>query len=86
MENQGTKEDDSQSDPHPETGIFRGQTIRNFGPKDCRDMVIGATEEIRQYRDMVTGVQGEIRCRPDMLTGGSEEMPNGLDIVTAVQE
>ena len=72
VENQGTNEDDSQSDPHPEAGIFRGQTTQNSGPKDCRDMV--------------TGVQGEIRYRPDIVTGGSEEMRNGLDIVTAVQE
>ena len=72
VENQGTNEDDSQSDPHPGAGIFRGQTTQNFGPKDCRDMV--------------TGVQGEIRYRPDMVTGGSGEMRNGLDIVTAVQE
>ena len=36
-ENQGTNEDDSQSDPHPEAGIFRGQTTQNSGPKDCRD-------------------------------------------------
>ena len=28
----------------------------------------------------------EIRYRPDMVTGGSEEMRNGLDMVTAVQE
>ena len=72
VETQGTNEDDSQSDPHPEAGIFRGQTTQNFGPKDCQDMV--------------TGVQGEIRYRPDMVTGGSEEMRNGLDIKTAVQE
>ena len=32
MENQGTNEDDSQSDPHPETGIFRSQTTENSGP------------------------------------------------------
>ena len=37
VENQGTNEDDSQSDPHPEAGIFRGQTTQNSGPKDCRD-------------------------------------------------
>ena len=37
VENQGTNEDDSRSDPHPEAGIFRGQTTQNFGPKDCRD-------------------------------------------------
>ena len=86
MENQGTNEDDSQSDPHPEARIFRGQTTRNLGPKDCRDMVTGVTGEICHCRDMVTGVQGELRYRPEMLTGGSEEMHNGLDIVTATQE
>ena len=37
VENRGTNEDDSQSDPHPEAGVFRGQTTQNFGPKDCRD-------------------------------------------------
>ena len=37
VENQGTNEDDSQSDPHPEAGIFSGQTTQNLGPKVCRD-------------------------------------------------
>ena len=37
VENQGTNEDDSQSDPHPEAGIFGEQTTQNSGPKDCRD-------------------------------------------------
>ena len=37
VENQGTNEDDSQSDPHPEAGIFCGQTTQNLGPKDCRN-------------------------------------------------
>ena len=37
VENQGTNGDDSQSDPHPEAGSFRGQTTQNSGPKDCRD-------------------------------------------------
>ena len=37
VENQGTNEDDSQSDPHPEAGLFRSQTTQNSGPKDCRD-------------------------------------------------
>ena len=31
--NQGTNEDHSQSDPHPETGIFSGQTTQNSGPE-----------------------------------------------------
>ena len=78
VENQGTNEDDSQGDPHPEAGIFRDQTTRNFGPKDkgCRDMVTGVTGEIRHCRDMVTGVQREIRYRPDMVTAVQEEIPH----------
>ena len=39
VKNQGTNEDDSQSYPHPEAGIFRGQTTQNLGPKACRDNV-----------------------------------------------
>ena len=35
--NQGTNEDDSQSDPHPEAGIFQSQTTRNSGPEDGHD-------------------------------------------------
>ena len=33
VDNQGTNEDDSQSDPHPEAGLFRSQTTQNFGPE-----------------------------------------------------
>ena len=29
---QGTNEDDSQNDPHPEAGLFHGQTTQNSGP------------------------------------------------------
>ena len=35
--NQGTNEDDSQSEPHPEAGSLHGQTTQNSGPKECRD-------------------------------------------------
>ena len=35
--NQGTYEDDSQSDSHPEAGVFGNQTMRNSGQKDRRD-------------------------------------------------
>ena len=96
MENQGTNEDDSQSDPHPEAGIFHGQTTQNSSPKECPDMVTGATGEIRQCPDMVTGATGEIRQCPDMVTGATErhdmvtgvteEIRNGHYMVTAVQE
>ena len=86
VENQGTNEDDSQSDPHPEGGLFRSQTTQNSGPEAGHYMVTGATREIRQCRDMVTGIQGEIRYGPDMVTGDSEEVHNDRNMVTAVQE
>ena len=73
VENQGTNEDDSQSDPHHEAGIFLSQTTQNSGPKDCRDMVTGITGEVRHCRDMVTGVTGEIRHCRDMVTGVTGE-------------
>ena len=34
---QGTNEDDSQSDPHPEAGIFHNQTTQNSGPEEGHD-------------------------------------------------
>ena len=37
VENQGTNEDGSQSDPHPEAGIFRSQSTQNSGPEDDHD-------------------------------------------------
>ena len=35
--NQGTNEDDSQNDPHPEAGFFHSQTTQNSGPEDGHD-------------------------------------------------
>ena len=35
--NQGMNEVDSQSDFHPEAGIFQSQTTRNSGPEDGHD-------------------------------------------------
>ena len=40
MENQGTNEDDSQSDPHPEAGIFFGQTTQNSDLEECCDSFV----------------------------------------------
>ena len=34
---QGTNEDDSQSNPRPETGIFNNQITHNSGPEDGHD-------------------------------------------------
>ena len=35
--NQGTNEDDSQSNPHPEAGLFHNQTTWNADPEDGHD-------------------------------------------------
>ena len=35
--NQGTNEDDSQRDPHPEAGVLQSQTTQNSGPEDAHD-------------------------------------------------
>ena len=82
VENQGTNEDDSQNDPHPEAGIFCGQTTQKSGPKDCRDMVTGVTEQTRNGHYMVTGAT---EC-PDMVREDSKDIRNGHDMVTEVQE
>ena len=34
---EGTNEDDSQHDPHPEAGLFHGQMTRNSDPEDGHD-------------------------------------------------
>ena len=86
VENQGTNEDDSQSDPHPEEGLFRSQTTQNSGPEAGHYMVTGVTQQTRNGHYMVTGATREIRQGRDMVTGDSEEIRNGHDMVTAVQE
>ena len=35
---QGTNEDDSHNDPHPEAGLFHGQMTQNSGPEDGHDI------------------------------------------------
>ena len=43
--NQGTNEDDSQSDPRPEAGIFSNQTTQNYGSEDGHDTATGVQKE-----------------------------------------
>ena len=86
MENQGTNEDDSQSDPHPEGGLFRSQTTQNSGPEVGPYMVTGATEQTRNSPYMVTEVieethDGPKECR-DMVTGATGEIRQCPDMVT----
>ena len=57
--NQGANEDDSQSDPHPEAGIFGNQTMRNSGQKDRRDKfeqkTIYLSHEQKERREVFYG-------------------------------
>ena len=48
--NQGTNEDDFQSDPHPEAGIFGNQTMRKCGQKDRRDTIIWISSSVNGIR------------------------------------
>ena len=87
--NEGTN-DDSQSDPHPEAGIFVNQTMRNSGRRDMvtgvqseslcsHDMMTRCTEQPRSCRDMVTGVQKESLCDHDLMTGATEQIRSQHD-------
>ena len=73
VENQGTKEDDFQSDPHPEAGIFCGQITQNSDLEECFDMVTGVTGDIRHFRDMVTAVQEEITYCSFRISSGKQK-------------
>ena len=53
--NQGLNEDDSQSDPHPEVGLFHSQITQTSGPENGHDMVTGVQRECPCGHDMVTG-------------------------------
>ena len=88
--NQGTNEDDSQKDPHPEAGIFGNQTMRNSCQEDRRDMVTGVTEQTHNRRDLVTGVQREREreslCGRDMVTRATKQIGNRHDMTGMNEE
>ena len=48
---QGTNGDDSQSNPHPEAGLFNNQMTQNSGPEDGHDMVTGVQRERERERE-----------------------------------
>ena len=60
VEHQGTNEDDSQSDRHPEAGIFRSQTTENSGPEVCHDMVARVQKESLCGHDTESKIIGEV--------------------------
>ena len=55
--NQGTNEDNSQSDPHPGVGVYQSQMTPNSGPDDNLNLVTGVQKEILCYHDKVIRVQ-----------------------------
>ena len=62
--NQGTSEDDSQSNPHPEAGLLTS------GQEDRHDMAARIQREGTQAHDMVTGVHEEVMyCSPSTPSG-----------------
>ena len=70
--NQGTNEDGSRNDPHPEAGPFHGQTTRNVS--------------LEGDHDMVTGVQRKNLCQRDMVTGAIEQNRNCHDMTEVHEE
>ena len=58
--NQGTNEDDPQSDPHPEAGSFGSQMIRNSGQETCCDMMTGVQRESLCCCDNMEHIVGDV--------------------------
>ena len=83
--NQGTNEDGSPNDPHPEAGLFHGQTTRNASLEEGHYMVTGATEQTRNHHDMVTGVQRERVYGNDIVTEATQQIGNCHDM-TGIHE
>ena len=71
--NQGSNEDDSQSNPHPEAGLFNIQMTQNSGRQDGHDMVTGVQKESLCGHDIVTGVTEQSRNCHEM-TGVHEQV------------
>ena len=69
---QGTNEDDSQRNSHPEAGFFDNQMTQNSGPEDRHDMVTGATKQIRNCHDM-TAVHEEVTCCSPSTSSGKQK-------------
>ena len=54
VENHGTNEDDSQSDPHPQAGIFLSQITQNSGPEVARDNSWNLFNQSPKHRKLET--------------------------------
>ena len=76
---QGTNEDDSQSDPHPEAGIFNNQTTQNSGPEDRHVMVTGVTGDIRNRHELLTGVHEEVTYGSPSTSSGKQKKNRSIN-------
>ena len=64
--NQGTNEDGSQNDPHPEAGLFHGQTTRNVSLEGSHNMVTGVQRDKVYSNDIVTEATQQVGNCHDM--------------------
>ena len=81
--NQGTNENDSQSDPNPEASIFRSQTSQNSGPEFGHDMMTRVQKQSLCGHYMLTKVQKECLCGHGMV---KDQIRNCPHVVTGIQE
>ena len=71
--NQGTNEDGSQNDPHPEAGPFHGQTTGNVSLEEDHDMVTGVQKEkVYGNKILTEATQQTGNCHE--MTGFHEEV------------
>ena len=80
VENQGTNEDESQSDPHPEVGpsVCQSRHSIDSDTSEAHDTMTGVIEQTSKGPHMVTGAAGETRHDPHMVIGATavqEEIP-----------
>ena len=87
--NQGTKEDDSQSNLHPEAGLFNNQTTQNSDQEDRHDMVTGVHEEVTYCSASTSSGKQKKNCSTSQPQFRSEKTPATIEadqILLALQQ
>ena len=77
--NQGTNQDNSQSDPHPEANISECQMRRRSGLEDAQDMLTGVHEEVTYWSTSTSSGKQKKNCstiQPQFL---SENFPATIE-------
>ena len=62
--NQGANEDDSQSDPHPKTGVFQSHITLKFGPDHTYDTLMYFFKRLQSKKDNHSGYCRSTSARP----------------------